>query len=188
MVTKGLEFDNVSLVGILNADNMLNFPDFRAFERSYHLMSQVSGRAGRKKRGKVLIQTYNPYHPIIRRVMEHDFVGMYKTELLERKQHKYPPFYRLIHFSLKHRDRDMLNAGADEFCDALKVQFGNRVLGPEFPLIARIKNMYHKNIMIKVERDLSIKRTRELVMEVKNKFEVQSEYKSVRIALDVDPM
>jgi len=188
MVTKGLDFDNVSLVGILNADNMLNFPDFRAFERSYHLMSQVSGRAGRKKRGKVLIQTYNPYHPIIRKVMEHDYVGMYKTELAERKMHKYPPFYRLIHFSLKHRNRDVLNAGADEFCDALKIQFGERVLGPEFPLISRIKNMYHKNIMIKVERELSIKKTRQLILAVKTKFESGSGYKSVRITIDVDPM
>jgi primosomal protein N' (replication factor Y) len=188
MVTKGLDFDNVSLVGILNADNMLNFPDFRAFERSYHLMSQVSGRAGRKKRGKVLIQTYDPYHPIIRKVMEHDYVGMYTNELLERKKYKYPPYYRLIHFSLKHRNRDLLNAGADEFCEALKTKFGARVLGPEFPLIARIKNMYHKNIMIKIERELSIKKTRELIVEVKNKFESTSEYKSVKITLDVDPM
>ena len=188
MVTKGLDFDNVSLVGILNADNMLNFPDFRAFERSYHLMSQVSGRAGRKKRGKVLIQTYNPYHPIIRKVMEHDFIGMYKAELTERKLHKYPPFYKLIHFSLKHRNRDVLNAGSDEFCEALKVQFGERILGPEFPLISRIKNMYHKNIMLKVERELSIKKTRELIIAVKAKFESGSEYKSVRITIDVDPM
>lgn len=188
MVTKGLDFDNVSLVGILNADNMLNFPDFRAFERSYQLMSQVSGRAGRKKRGKVLIQTYNPYHPIIRKVMEHDYISMYKSELLERKQFKYPPYYRLIHFSLKHRNRDILNAGADEFCDALKIKFGERVLGPEFPLISRIKNMYHKNIMIKIERELSIKKTREFVVEVKNKFESSSEYKVIKITLDVDPL
>jgi primosomal protein N' (replication factor Y) len=188
MVTKGLDFDNVSLVGILNADTMLNFPDFRAFERSYHLMSQVSGRAGRKKRGKVLIQTYDPYHPIVRQVIEHDYLGMYKNELIERKKFKYPPFYRLIYFSLKHKNRDVLNAGAEEFTEALKIKFGNRILGPEFPIISRIKNTYHKNIMLKIERDISIKKTRQLVMEVKNKFEVSSEYKSVRIAIDVDPM
>ncbi|MCO6501091.1 MAG: primosomal protein N' [Vicingus serpentipes] len=188
MVTKGLDFDNVSLVGILNADSMLNFPDFRAFERSYHLMSQVSGRAGRKKRGKVLIQTYDPYHPIVRQVIEHDYVGMYKNELIERKKFKYPPFHRLIYFTLKHRNRDVLNAGADEFTDALKEKFGNRILGPEFPVVARIKNIYHKNIMLKVERDISIKKTRKLVMEVKNKFEVNSEYKSIKITIDVDPM
>lgn len=188
MVTKGLDFDHVSLVGILNADSMLNFPDFRAFERSYHLMSQVSGRAGRKKRGKVLIQTYDPYHPIVRQVIDSDYIGMYKNELIERKKFKYPPFYRLIYFTLKHRNRDILNAGADEFADTLKEKFGHRILGPEFPVVSRIKNTYHKNIMLKVERDISIKKTRKLVVEVKNKFEVNSEYKSIKIILDVDPM
>ncbi|NQX99350.1 MAG: primosomal protein N', partial [Flavobacteriales bacterium] len=136
MVTKGLDFDNVSLVGILNADNMLNFPDFRAFERSYQLMSQVSGRAGRKKkRGKVLIQTYDPYHTIIRQVIEHDYLGMYKDEISQRKKFKYPPFQRLIHFTMKHRDRNKLNEGAREFVGALKIKFGERVLGPDFPVI-----------------------------------------------------
>lgn len=189
MVTKGLDFDNVSVVGILNADNMLNFPDFRAFERSYQLMSQVSGRAGRKaKRGKVLIQTYEPYHPIIRQVMEHDYVGMYKNEIIERKKFKYPPFQRIIHFTLKHRDREVLNDGAREFTDALKSKFGSRVLGPDFPVISRIKNLYLKNAMLKVEREISVKKTRELVMEVKNHFVAFSKYKSVRITVDVDPM
>ena len=189
MVTKGLDFDNVSVVGILNADNMLNFPDFRAFERSYQLMSQVSGRAGRKaKRGKVLIQTYEPYHPIIRQVIEHDYMGMYNDELGQRRKFKYPPFQRIIHFTLKHRDRDVLNEGAREFAVALKAKFGERVLGPDFPVVARIKNLYIKNAMLKVEREISVKKTRALVMEVKNHFEAFSQYKSVRITVDVDPM
>ena len=189
MVTKGLDFDNVSVVGILNADNMLNFPDFRAFERSYQLMSQVSGRAGRKaKRGKVLIQTYEPYHPIIRQVIEHDYIGMYNDELGQRRKFKYPPFQRLIHFTLKHRDSNVLNEGAREFVEALKTKFGTRVLGPDFPVISRIKNQYIKNAMLKVEREISIKETRKLVMEVKNLFEASSQYKSVRITIDVDPM
>lgn len=189
MVTKGLDFDNVSVVGILNADNMLNFPDFRAFERSYQLMSQVSGRAGRKaKRGKVLIQTYEPYHPIIRQVIEHDYLGMYNDEIGQRKKFKYPPFQRIIHFTLKHRDRDVLNDGAREFTNALKTKFGTRVLGPDFPVISRIKNLYLKNAILKVEREISVKKTRELVMEVKNHFEAFSKYKSVRITVDVDPM
>jgi primosomal protein N' (replication factor Y) (superfamily II helicase) len=189
MVTKGLDFDNVSVVGILNADSMLNFPDFRAFERSYQLMSQVSGRAGRKaKRGKVIVQTYDPYHTIIRQVIEHDYLGMYNDEIGQRKKFKYPPFQRLVYFSLKHRDSNVLNEGAAEFTDALKTKFGARVLGPEFPAISRIKNMYHKNVMLKVEREISVKKTRELVMEVKNQFEAFSEYKSVRITIDVDPM
>ncbi len=189
MVTKGLDFDNVSVVGILNADGMLNFPDFRAFERSYQLMSQVSGRAGRKaKRGKVLIQTYDPYHPIIRQVIEHDYTGMYNDEIVQRKKFKYPPFQRIIHFTLKHRDKEVLNEGAREFTDALKIQFGERVLGPDFPVIARIKNLYHKNTMLKVEREISVNKTRELIMNIKNNFEAFSKYKSVRITIDVDPM
>lgn len=189
MVTKGLDFDNVSVVGILNADNMLNFPDFRAFERSYQLMSQVSGRAGRKaKRGKVLVQTYEPYHPIIRQVIEHDYLGMYKDEIVQRKKFKYPPFQRLIHFTLKHRDSNVLNEGAREFTLALKARFGERVLGPDFPVVARVKNLYIKNAMLKVEREISVKQTRQMVMEVKNHFEAFSEYKSVRITIDVDPM
>jgi len=189
MVTKGLDFDNVSVVGILNADNMLNFPDFRAFERSYQLMSQVSGRAGRKaKRGKVLVQTYEPYHPIIRQVIDHDYLGMYNDEIVQRKKFKYPPYQRLIHFTLKHRDSNVLNEGAREFVQGLKAKFGDRVLGPDFPVIARIKNQYIKNAMLKVEREISVKKTRQLVMEVKNHFEAFSEYKGVRITIDVDPM
>jgi primosomal protein N' (replication factor Y) len=189
MVTKGLDFDNVSIVGVLNADNMLNFPDFRAFERSYQLMSQVSGRAGRKKkRGKVLIQTYEPYHPIIRQVIDNDYIGMYTDELAQRRKFKYPPFQRIIHFTMKHRDRDQLNEGAREFVQALKAKFGERVLGPDFPVISRIKNQYIKNAMLKVEREISVKKTRELIMEVKHHFEASSAYKSVRITIDVDPM
>lgn len=189
MVTKGLDFNNVTLVGILNADTMLNFPDFRAFERAYQMMSQVSGRAGRKvKRGKVIIQTYDPYHRIIRQVIDHDYLGMYNNELIERKQFNYPPFHRLIHFSLKHRDKDMLNAGASEFTYQLQQKFGSRVLGPEFPVISRIKNYYHKNVLLKIEREGSISSTRKIITEIKNNFESFSEYKSVRITIDVDPM
>jgi primosomal protein N' (replication factor Y) (superfamily II helicase) len=189
MVTKGLDFNNVTLVGILNADTMLNFPDFRAFERAYQMMSQVSGRAGRKvKRGKVIIQTYDPYHRIIRQVIDHDYQGMYNNELIERKQFNYPPFHRLIHFSLKHRDKDMLNAGASEFTYQLQQKFGSRVLGPEFPVISRIKNYYHKNVLLKIEREGSISSTRKIITEIKNNFESFSEYKSVRITIDVDPM
>ncbi len=189
MVTKGLDFDNVTLVGVLNADTMLNFPDFRAFERAYQMMSQVSGRAGRKaKRGKVIIQSYDPYHRIIRQVIETDYAAMYKNELVDRKQFNYPPFYRLIHFTLKHRDRDVLNAGADEFTNNLKEKFGARVLGPEFPVISRIKNQYHKNVLVKVEREAPIKKVREIITAIKNNFEVFSEYKAVRITIDVDPM
>lgn len=189
MVTKGLDFDNVALVGILNADTMLNFPDFRAFERSYQLMSQVSGRAGRKaKRGKVLIQTYDPFHPIIRQVVEHDYIGMYNYEILQRKNFKYPPFYRIIHFNLKHKNKDVLNEGAAEFADKLKLKFGERILGPEYPVIARIKNLYQKDILLKVEKNLSVVKTRAIIVALKNHFEVNSKNKSIKITIDVDPM
>lgn len=188
MVTKGLDFNNVSLVGVLNADSMLNFPDFRSFERSFQLMSQVSGRAGRTKRGKVIIQTYEPYHPIIRQVIDTDFIGMYNDELVQRKKFAYPPFFRLIHFTLSHKDKNILNAGADEFSTALKQSFGNRLLGPDFPSISRIKNKYHKNCLLKVERNLSISKARTLILAAKNQFEAFSKYKSVRISIDVDVM
>ena len=188
MVTKGLDFNNVSLVGILNADAMLNFPDFRSFERSFQLMSQVSGRAGRTKRGKVIIQTYEPYHPIIRQVIDTDFIGMYNDEITQRKKFSYPPFFRLIHFTFSHKDKNVLNAGTDEFCSALKQSFGNRLLGPDFPAVSRIKNKFHKNCMLKIERNLSIFKTRTLILAAKNQFEAFSKYKSVRISIDVDMM
>lgn len=188
MVTKGLDFDNVALVGILNADSMLHFPDFRAFERAFQLMCQVSGRAGRRnKRGKVLIQTYEPFHTVIQQVIKNDYKGMYEYEILQRRNFNYPPFVRIILFTLKHVSVDQLNQGADEFANELKSSFGNRVLGPEFPIISRIKNQYQKNILLKVERTFSVEATRSLILAVKNKFEVSSKYKSVKIQIDVDP-
>lgn len=188
MVTKGLDFDNVSLVGILNADSMLNFPDFRSFERSYQLMAQVSGRAGRKnKRGKVIIQSYNPEHSIIQNVVRNDYLSMYTNELLDRKNFNYPPFYRLIEITVIHKDIDMVNASAKFLADELKRQFKQRVLGPEFPLVSRIRNLYQKNILLKIEREASVVQAKKIVMELVSKFKT-SEYKAVRVQIDVDPM
>ncbi len=150
MVTKGLDFDNVALVGILNADQMLNFADFRAFERSYQLMSQVAGRAGRKKkRGKVIIQARDPHHTIIRDVVDSKYENMYQNELLDRRNFHYPPFYRLIKFTLRHKEVNLVNASAKYFADMLKHKFGERVLGPEFPAVARVRNQFNKNILLK---------------------------------------
>jgi primosomal protein N' (replication factor Y) len=189
MVTKGLDFEDVGLVGVLNADNMLHFPDFRAFERSYQLMSQVSGRAGRKgKRGKVLIQTFNPEHQIIRQVIDSDYLGMYKNELIDRRNFHYPPFYRLIHLTLRHRDKSKLHAAAHHLAGEMKKKFGNRVLGPEEPGIARIRNFYHQNIMLKLEKKASTKKVKEILKVQLEAFNVHSEYKSVRVGVDVDPM
>ncbi len=189
MVTKGLDFNNVSMVGILNADSMLNFPDFRAFERSYQLMAQVSGRAGRKnKRGKVIIQTHNPEHTIIQNVWNNDYLNMYTFQLLDRKNFNYPPYYRLIEITLIHRDLDLVNASAKSFADELKQQFGKRVLGPEFPLVARVRNMYRKNILLKIERDVSVTQFKKIVTEMIVKYKNDKLFKSVKVQIDVDPL
>ncbi len=189
MVTKGLDFDNVSIVGILNADNMLSYPDFRSYERSFQLMAQVSGRAGRKKkRGKVIIQSYNPYHSAIRDVIEHNYKSMYSSQILERRNFKYPPFYRLINLSLKHKDPRLLNEASREFAIMLREILGKRVLGPEYPLISRIKNLYIKNVLIKLERDEKLKDQKENILKTIDRFKGESSYKSVRVIIDVDPI
>lgn len=189
MVTKGLDFDNVSLVGILNADSMLNFPDFRAFERSYQLMAQVSGRAGRKnKRGTVIIQTYNPDHSIVQDVLNNNYLSMYTNQLLDRKNFNYPPYHRLIEISIIHKDVNVVNAAAKHFADDLKYHFGKRVLGPEFPLVSRIRNLYHKNILLKIEKEASVQSAKSVLNDLMLLFKAFPEYKNVRVALDVDPM
>ena len=189
MVTKGLDFENVGMVGVLNADNMLNFPDFRAFERSYQLMSQVAGRAGRKKdRGQVLIQTFNPEHQIIRQVIDSDYLGMYRNELVDRRNFHYPPFYRLIQLTLKHRDQRKIEEAAMHLANRLKQKFGQRILGPEAPGIARIRNFYHRNILFKIESKASIKKAKDLLKEELQLFAVNDLYKSVRVVVDVDPV
>jgi len=189
MVTKGLDFDNVSMVGILNADSMLNFPDFRSFERSFQLMAQVSGRAGRKsKRGKVIIQTQNPEHSIIQEVIANDFASMYTNQLMDRKNFNYPPYFRLIEVTVIHKDVDMVNASSKYLADALKKHFAKRVLGPEFPLVSRVRNLYHKNILLKIERDASVGQVKKILSELLMKFKSSADYKSVRVQIDVDPM
>jgi len=189
MVTKGLDFDNVSMVGILNADSMLNFPDFRSFERSFQLMAQVSGRAGRKsKRGKVIIQTQNPDHSIIQEVIANDFASMYTNQLMDRKNFNYPPYFRLIEVTVIHKDVDMVNASSKYLADALKKHFAKRVLGPEFPLVSRVRNLYHKNILLKIERDASVGQVKKILSELLMKFKSSADYKSVRVQIDVDPM
>ncbi len=190
MVTKGLDFDNVSLVGILNADDMLFYPDFRAFERAYQLMTQVSGRAGRKKkRGKVIIQTHTPDHWIIQKVMQNDYEGMYQQELYERKNYLYPPFFRMIRLTVRHMDKQLVDEASDALVKKLKVKLGNRVLGPEYGAIPRIKNRYNKQITIKYERTASAKKVKlyiaEQIAEIKK---VGSKYKPIQVKIDVDPV
>lgn len=188
MVTKGLDFENVSLVGILNADNMLSFPDFRAFERSFQLMSQVGGRAGRKnKQGKVIIQTYNPNHPIFKYVINNDFVTFYHHQLQERNKFKYPPIYRLIELTIKHKNIDLLNKASKEIAEELRKSFGKRVLGPEYPMVSKIRNEYLKNILIKLEKDTSVQNAKAVLADKISRFKTSTEYKSLIISIDIDP-
>lgn len=189
MVSKGLDFDHVQLVGILNADMMLNYPDFRAFEKSYQLMSQVAGRAGRRgDRGKVVIQTYDPEHWVIQKVIANDYKGLYQLELLERKQYRYPPFYRLIKITLRHRKEHVVEAASRDFAEWLRVKFGERILGPESPHIARINNQYLRQILIKLERTSSPTKLKKGIIDLQNEFMSLPDYKQVRIILDVDPV
>ncbi len=188
MVTKGLDFDNVAVVGILSADNMLSFPDFRAHERSFQLMEQVSGRAGRKnKRGTVIIQTWKPDHPIIRQVIRHDYDGMYRDQLKERQRYHYPPFYRLIIIKLKHAEPEKLNKAADVLARDMRAFFGKRVYGPEYPMVARVKNLYIKQIMLKIPRNAALRYEKQKLKEILLDFQTLKAYKSVRIQTDVDP-
>jgi primosomal protein N' (replication factor Y) len=189
MVTKGLDFDHVSVVGILNADNLISYPDFRSFERSFQLMAQVSGRAGRKhKRGKVIIQTYNPNHPVIRFVIENRYDLMYRSQLAERQQYKYPPFYRIIRIQLQHKDNQFLYSAANEFAAELRKKLGKRVLGPEYPIVSRIKNLYLKNILIKIEKSGKSHQIKEQIKETVDDFKARSKYKAAKVVVDVDPL
>lgn len=169
MVTKGLDFRNVSLVGIMNADSMLNFPDFRAHERSFQMLTQVAGRAGRtQKRGKVLIQTYNPYHQILQQVTTNNYDGMFKEQFYEREQFKYPPLVRLIKITLKDKDFNKLNEASEWISGSLRNVLGVQILGPEYPPVARIRRDYLKNVMIKIPREQSLAQTKIALKELKN--------------------
>lgn len=188
MVSKGLDFDNVSLVGILDADMLLNRPDFRAFERSYHLMSQVAGRSGRKgKRGRVIIQTGDPDHWVIQKVINHDYIGFYENEIIERKNYFYPPFFKIIQFTLKHKDEYLLDKASMEFALLLREIFKERVIGPEFPVVRRIQNLYLKSIKLKLEKDASDKKIKERIQQLIDAFYSVPLNKSIRILVDVDP-
>jgi len=189
MITKGLDFEHVSVVGILNADNLLNFPDFRSHERSYQLMAQVGGRAGRKhKQGRVIIQTSDPNHPVIKQVIDNDYLAMYESQIEEREQFKYPPFYRLINVTLKHRDKNELERITNQAARALRREFGTRVLGPEDPAVNRIKLMYIKQMWLKFERDISISSAKKRMQQILDSVKSQEGNKTVQMIVDVDPM
>ncbi len=187
MLTKGLDFKNVSLVGILSADSMLNFPDFRAHERSYQLMSQVSGRAGRfEKKGKVIIQSYNPFHNILQQVSAHDYESMYKEQLDQRHIYKYPPTNKLIKITFKHRDYNKVEQGSEWFAKSLRLSFKGNVLGPEFPAVSRVRNEYIKNILLKIPNQQSASQTKKAILKVKNSFMSVKEFRPIKVILNVD--
>jgi primosomal protein N' (replication factor Y) len=187
MVTKGLDFDNVSVVGILNADNMLNYPDFRSLERGFQLMMQVSGRAGRKnKRGLVLIQTYNPKHEVFDYLLSNDYYALFERLLKERNIFYYPPVTRLLKITLKHKDQNILNQASASLAKTLKSRLNNLVLGPEYPLITRIKNLYLKDILIKLPINKQIQEQKQFIFHQARELCKNSDFKSVKISIDVD--
>jgi len=189
MVSKGLDFERVSLVGILNADNMLNFPDFRAHERAFQLMAQVSGRAGRKnKRGTVILQTSSPEHAIIGQVIRNDYKAMYATQCEERKLFKYPPFYRIIQIVLRHRDPNVVKQAAGRLASDLRAVFGVRVLGPNEPAVSRVQNLYIRHILLKIENEASAERAKEILRQITDQVIADPKFKSLWVNLDVDPM
>jgi primosomal protein N' (replication factor Y) len=187
MLTKGLDFRNVKLVGIMNADNMLNFPDFRAHERSFQLMLQVSGRAGRtEERGKVLIQTYNPYHNILQQVSTNNYVDMYNEQMNDRYNFKYPPIYKQIKITFKHRDYNRVENASIWYAKSLRQVFKEHVLGPESPPIARIRNQFYKNILVKIPKKQSLSKTKEAIIKINNSFFSIKDFRSVKVILNVD--
>ncbi len=189
MVTKGLDFENVSLVGILNANNMLNYPDFRAHERAFQLMTQVSGRCGRKnKRGLVVLQTSTPEHPVVQQVLQHDFTLMYETQYAQRLQFQYPPFVRMIEITLKHKDINTVKNAAFEFANRMRSVFGSRVLGPVEPAVSRIQNLYLRQVLLKVENTASPVKAKELLQEIIHNLLSDNSYRRLIVSIDVDPM
>lgn len=189
MVSKGLDFEHVSVVGILNADTMLNYPDFRAYERAFQLMAQVAGRAGRKnKRGRVVLQTKSMDHAIIPQVIANDFEGMVGGQLAERQLFHYPPYYRLVYVYLKNRNETLLDLMAQTMAGKLRAVFGNRVLGPDKPPVARVQTLFIRKIIVKIENNAPMARARELLVQVQKEMLAEDRFKSLVVYYDVDPM
>ena len=170
------------------ADALLNFPDFRAHEKTFQLLTQVAGRAGRtEKKGKVLIQTYQPEHQILQQVTSYEFQSMCKEQLYQREIYKYPPFNKIIKITLKHKEYNKLNDAADWFAKGLKNIFKTGVLGPEFPVVSRVRNQYIKHILLKVPHQYALKQVKDSLLRLEKSFEAVGPFKGVRIVFNVDP-
>ena len=189
MITKGLDFDRVSVVGILNADAMLNYPDFRAYEHAFMMMSQVSGRAGRKgKRGLVILQTKSPEHPVVRQVVSNDYAGFFRSLMSERRQFNYPPYCRLICVWLKHRDEALVASAALELGSRLRQWFGSRVLGPDKPAVAKVKSLAIRKLVLKLEPGLNMADVRRYLFIGRQQLLAEKRYSTMQIYFDVDPL
>ncbi|MDB4176132.1 primosomal protein N', partial [Flavobacteriaceae bacterium] len=187
MLAKGLDFRNVGLVGVMNADNLLNFPDFRAHERSFQLLLQVAGRAGRtKEQGLVLIQTYNPDHTILQQVSVNGYQEMYRVQTQERYDFKYPPFYRTIKITFKDRSLQKVESGAQWYAMALKQNLQDNVLGPEAPAVARVRNQYITSVLVKISKNQSLQNTKNYIANVQRSFNAAKQFSSIRVTIDVD--
>ena len=187
MLAKGLDFRNVGLVGVMNADNLLNFPDFRAHERSFQLLLQVAGRAGRtKEQGRVLIQTYNPDHTILQQVSVNGYQEMYRVQTQERYDFKYPPFYRTIKITFKDRNLQKVESGAQWYAMALKQHLQDNVLGPEAPAVARVRNQYITGVLVKIPKNQSLQNTKNYIANVQRSFNAAKQFSSIRVTIDVD--
>lgn len=188
MVTKGLDFEHVSVVGVVNADNLINYPNFRSYERAFQQLTQVSGRAGRHgDAGRVIIQTYNPTHQILQKVEDNDYRGLYSDQDNERRVFRYPPYHRLIEVTLKHRESDVLNQAADWLAAQMRGLFGNRVMGPEYPLVSRVRALYLKAITVRFERSENIADAKQLMMQLADTLVKQEGWARVSVHFDVDP-
>ena len=189
MISKGLDFDKVSVVGILNADTMLNYPDFRAYEHAFMMMSQVSGRAGRKgKRGLVILQTKNKNLPVIQQVVHNDYTALYKDLIAERQAFRYPPYYRLVYVFLKHNHDEVVNRASLAMGTCLRQWFGERVLGPDKPAIAKVKSQNIRKLMLKLELGIDMKKVREYLLLAQSQMLADKRYASLQIYYDVDPL
>ncbi len=189
MVTKGLDFDNVSVVGVLNVDSVLNFPDFRSYEKAYQLIVQVSGRAGRKdKKGTVYVQTNQPEHAVINHVLADNYLQFYQSQINEREQFHYPPFTRVIELSVVSKDVVVVNDIAQQLANQLKPLFGGMMLGPEFPLVAKIKDQYHKRILLKINRGYSPTQVRNLLKQEIDTLQYNNKKSIYRLQVDADPV
>jgi primosomal protein N' (replication factor Y) len=189
MISKGLDFDKVSVVGILNADTMLNYPDFRAYEHAFMMMSQVSGRAGRKgRRGLVILQTKSPQLPLIQQVVTNDYTGFYRLQIAERQQFHYPPYYRLIYVYLKHRQDGLVEQAGLELGRILRQWFSARVLGPDKPGVAKVKSLAIRKIVLKLEPGLNMSEVRRYLLLTRQQLLQEKRYATLQVYFDVDPL